>query len=394
MEEVDGFNLSDYVDPACAAISFTTPWAPAFPVTAALSKQYPDLTFKHSYEEEGEDESRYKVWKAGVLIADSESDETEEMNYKKCLKLLLYTKEDDWDADKLWSIHEVNWGMEEYESEGDEVFEDSNWSIRIKRDGTKILQEYLGEDKNVEIPDGINVIGEECFEHQENMETVVIPQSVTEIRPHAFSYCLSLRSVNLPDGITIIRDGTFHSCTALESIAIPTGVKYIGDAFSRCTGLQSVVIPDGVIFLGSFAGCENLSSVNIPKSVKGLGSFGSCSKLTSIKVPSVILQESNTFENCTGLAGVELENGLTFITDGWFKGCTALTEISIPESVSRIGERTFMGCVNLLSIWLPDGVKKIGKDSFSDCPNLVIHAPKGSYAIKYAKKQGLSYVEE
>lgn len=395
IKEVKGFNLSDCENPAYAFIEYTTPWAPALPVTAELSKQFPELTFKHSYEEEGMDDAGYKVWKAGFLLAGSEPVENEEMNYEKCLHLLFTTKDDEWDGEKLWSIYEQNWEEEDDESEDDEIVEENGWSIRIKQDGTKIVEEYFGEDENVEIPDGINVIGEECFANQEKIKTVVIPQSVTKIMPYAFSYCPSLRSVNLPDGIIIIREGTFQGCTDLESIALPESVKYIGDAFSECTGLQSVVIPDGVIILDGFSYCENLSSVNIPKSVKWLGSFRNCSKLASIKIPKGIkIIANNTFEDCTGLVSVELEDGVETIFDGWFKGCTALTEIKIPASLSKIGKVAFVNCINLSTIRLPNGVKKISKDAFINCPKLVIHAPKGSYAIKYAKAQEIKYIEE
>jgi len=72
LEEVEGFKLSDYDDPTYAVISFETAWAPALPVTAALSKQFPELSFKHSYEEEGLIGAGYQVWKDGERIAEEE----------------------------------------------------------------------------------------------------------------------------------------------------------------------------------------------------------------------------------------------------------------------------------------------------------------------------------
>lgn len=70
IEVVDGFNLSDYVNPACAKITYDTSNSPATPVTAALSKQFPELTFKHVYEGEGMEGWVHEVWKAGDLISD------------------------------------------------------------------------------------------------------------------------------------------------------------------------------------------------------------------------------------------------------------------------------------------------------------------------------------
>lgn len=69
IEVVDGFNLSDYVNPACAKISYLTSNSFATPVTAALSKQFPELTFKHVCEGEDIEGWAYEVWKAGNLIS-------------------------------------------------------------------------------------------------------------------------------------------------------------------------------------------------------------------------------------------------------------------------------------------------------------------------------------
>ena len=86
LEQVEGFHLSDYNDPACAVIEFTTAWAPVWPVTAALSRQYPELTFKHSYEEWGLLGAGYKVWKAGILLKefeDENGDDEQEGDYEE-----------------------------------------------------------------------------------------------------------------------------------------------------------------------------------------------------------------------------------------------------------------------------------------------------------------------
>lgn len=68
IEEVEGFRLSDYKNPACGKIYFSTAWSPAYPVTETLSKQFPELSFKHYFEEVGMLGSGYQVWRAGVLL--------------------------------------------------------------------------------------------------------------------------------------------------------------------------------------------------------------------------------------------------------------------------------------------------------------------------------------
>jgi|LSQX01.1.fsa_nt_gb hypothetical protein len=75
INEVDGVDLSVYKKPACGNIIYSSAWSPALPVTAALSKQYPELIFTHSYFIEGGAEgSGYQVWKAGNLLEEFEDD--------------------------------------------------------------------------------------------------------------------------------------------------------------------------------------------------------------------------------------------------------------------------------------------------------------------------------
>jgi hypothetical protein len=70
IKEVEGFTLSDYEKPAYGVIYFVTAYSPAFPVTKVLSKQFPELSFKHSYEEPVWLGSGYQIWRAGILIAE------------------------------------------------------------------------------------------------------------------------------------------------------------------------------------------------------------------------------------------------------------------------------------------------------------------------------------
>ena len=70
-----------------------------------------------------------------------------------------------------------------------------------------------------------------------------------------------------------------------------------------------------------------------------------------------------------------------------------VVDVVIPDSVTKIGESAFEGCTSLQSITIPDGVTKIWKNAFDGCTSLVISAPAGSYAIEYAKKNKIKYVE-
>ena len=82
-----------------------------------------------------------------------------------------------------------------------------------------------------------------------------------------------------------------------------------------------------------------------------------------------------------------------------FAWCSNLSTVLIPDGVTRIEDFAFYLCDSLKKIYIPQSVTSIGRASFYrvDRKNkLTIQAPKGSYAIKYAKKMHFKYeyVEE
>ena len=60
--------------------------------------------------------------------------------------------------------------------------------------------------------------------------------------------------------------------------------------------------------------------------------------------------------------------------------------------IDSIGPKAFLNS-KLDSVTLGEKIDYIGEDAFEKCPNLVIKAPEGSYAIEYAKENGLKFEE-
>ena len=58
------------------------------------------------------------------------------------------------------------------------------------------LVDYLGDNRNITIPDSVTKIGEGAFHYCESLESVVIPDSVTEIGEGAFFGCPCENKVN------------------------------------------------------------------------------------------------------------------------------------------------------------------------------------------------------
>lgn len=138
-------------------------------------------------------------------------------------------------------------------------------------------------------------------------------------------------------------------------------------------------------------------TVNVPNVVTFIGkdAFSSCPYLKEVTIPgSVISIGDSAFYHCTLLEKVGLSKGLIRIRQSAFAFCRSLKEITIPEGVLAIDDNAFWRCVALEKIVLPAELTSIGKDAFYDCAKLTIHAPAGSYAETYAKKNSIPFVAE
>lgn len=141
-------------------------------------------------------------------------------------------------------------------------------------------------------------------------KNTIIPNTVTIIYANAFDGCLSLTALDIPNSVTGIGKEAFHNCSSLASLTIPGSVKWIeSSAFWGC-GLTSITIENGVKSIGQYAfGASGLTSVDIPSSVAqiGRGAFQHCRKLTSVNIPKDVTSLDRTFEGCTNLTSVKVE---------------------------------------------------------------------------------------
>lgn len=203
---------------------------------------------------------------------------------------------------------------------------------------------------------GIDLITERQFNEMVNRRFVILSREVLT------QYVGAGGDVVIPEFITAIRGDAFAGCREVTGVVIPKGVTSIGEgAFRHCTGLKSVALPQGITNIHSrtFDTCTDLERVDIPASVRRIGEYA-------------------------------------------FSHCSKLTQILVPEGVRRIERGTFMGCMALTKLVLPGSITFIAPDAFKEdtwrgiqsIPNLTIHAPAGSYAETYAKKNKIPFVAE
>ena len=75
-----------------------------------------------------------------------------------------------------------------------------------------------------------------------NLTTIIIPNNVESIGDNAFEHCSKLINVLIPNSVKIIGKNAFAFCENLKSIEIPNSVKSIGNwAFDGCKSLKSLI---------------------------------------------------------------------------------------------------------------------------------------------------------
>ena len=164
---------------------------------------------------------------------------------------------------------------------------------KLATDKIKIVRQLSNEEIKKEqyvIQDGIEIIGDYCFDYCIDLKEVTIPDSVTTIGCGAFSGCTNLKSITIPNSVTFISNCAFYNCTSLESITIPDSVTSIGMyVFCNCTSLESITIPNSVTYIGdsAFCGCTSLKSISISNAFNYIDDFAfyGCKNLEKIYVP-------------------------------------------------------------------------------------------------------------
>lgn len=83
------------------------------------------------------------------------------------------------------------------------------------------------------VPEGVEILGEQCFYNSDNLREVLLPSSLKEIGAGAFSESTNLSKIIIPEGTESIRVNAFSDCENLAYADIPPSVNQIeGWAFS------------------------------------------------------------------------------------------------------------------------------------------------------------------
>ncbi|MBQ8545747.1 MAG: leucine-rich repeat domain-containing protein [Clostridia bacterium] len=307
----------------------------------------------------------------------------------------------------------------EYIAVGDFLFTESSSEY--------ILNRYIGNDKIIVLPDGVNgttySISRSVFEDNTEIVSITIPNGVASIENGAFSGCYKL--VEMYDLSSLNISGTKIVHTSLDEKSILETVDdyifmtwedkyylmgYVGAeteltlpesykgnnyeiyeyAFYNRDDITKLTISNGVTYIRSYAFeyCDSLTSVTIGNSVISIGSdaFSGCTSLTEINFNATVMNDLGYYNGVFYNAGqsgegikVTIGKNVTKIPAYLFypygassSSSPKITSVVFEEGsvCESIGYCAFRNCTSLTSLTIEDGVASIGENAFYGCTSL------------------------
>ena len=95
------------------------------------------------------------------------------------------------------------------------AFDDTIWMYNQPSDFVHIngiLISYKGNEKHIEIPEGITAVGSGAFMANDNLLSVHLPSTVLYIDQMAFGGCSNIRLINIPPSVEWIDEYAFAGC--------------------------------------------------------------------------------------------------------------------------------------------------------------------------------------
>lgn len=288
-------------------------------------------------------------------------------------------------------------------------------------------------DKGTYLWKRLNELGIACEDNPENRDLAVMlsgEKRAKEIEEKAFSKLSEEIKKNM------INDGgeLVMSVEAKQNLTAEELQEYEGTSFYIMTDQGRIIETQGAVHSEARA---SDACTEFPPEAKILGDslFKDNAEMTEVKIHAGIEEIGITFDGSSlkKVGFADKDSHLKKIGVGAFSMCNFCDspKLVIPEGVTELGASAFMSCDGLQEIVLPKSLKKIGIDCFSGClslkkvtikssdtvfdesdayrdgdifrfcgseyieekndftdPTVVIHAPEGSTAQKYAEKYG------
>lgn len=232
---------------------------------------------------------------------------------------------------------------------------------------------YIGREKRVVVPDGVEELESSAFWDNQFIEEVVLPKSLKNMGGDTFYYCKNLRKINIPKNVVAMGNNPFAGCPFVvinnESahFIIENGVLFTADKqnliYCSIQGVEAEYeIPEGVRIIGkhAFYCCDRFEKITLPQSLEKMENnpFSGCSKLSIVNHSKAYYIQDDVIYNGfkTAVVGtlnkiqskrLELLEGIKSINRNSFWNCKGIETIVFPESLEDIGYNPFVECSNI-----------------------------------------------
>lgn len=199
--------------------------------------------------------------------------------------------------------------------------------------------------KKLIIPEGIEYVGQNCFDNADDLEEVEISSSLKNLGYYMFGSCDKLKSVYIPmeSNLQTIESFVFTDCPSLEAFTIPASVSKIQEGpWRNCKSLEELGI------------AENNYNFHVYEGV-----LYNRDRKHLIQYPA----GKRDVEYFVGF-------GIQSIDNSAFYGNDYLSTVKFPASLDSISHIAFFGCSNLQNVVFNDTITSIGNYAFEKCPKL------------------------
>ena len=209
--------------------------------------------------------------------------------------------------------------------------------------------------------------------------TFVIPEAVngapvTRVADGAFDRS-KFRALEFPASLRVVGNGAFTNCSNLASITFSEGLTEIGGyCFDGSGELRTLQLPSTLRTLGIEAFSESgLAAIDLPEGLESLpdSCFYLCRNLMRVKLPSTLKRIGELcFDACTKLASVEIPDSVVEMGKGAFMSCEGLSQVTLGKGLTTLPEKAFYLCKSLKSVEIPENIKCIETMAFDSCSSL------------------------
>jgi len=235
------------------------------------------------------------------------------------------------------------------------------------------IVKYIGKEKIVKVPEGIEEIESSAFWDNQYIEEVILPESLRNMGGDTFYYCKNLHKINIPKNVVAMGNNPFAGCLYVTvenyspNFVMENNVLFTADKqnliYCSVQGNETeYIIPEGVRIISkhAFYCCDRFEKITLPSSLEKMENnpFSGCSKLSLINnSKSYYIQDDVIYNGFkTAVVGtlnkikskrLVLLDGIKSINRNSFWNCKGIETIVFPESLEDIGYNPFVECSNI-----------------------------------------------